>query len=81
MWAPNSHNLELKRVGGTSNPYLVLGAIVAAGLEGVRSKRQLGDCDQMAAENGSRGGNNLGINDRLPPSIGEARKWLWTALR
>eukprot|EP01134_Creolimax_fragrantissima_P005238 CFRG5238T1 len=38
---PNPTNVEIKPVDGSSNPYLALGGIIAAGLDGIREKRQL----------------------------------------
>jgi len=40
---PNSVHLELKAVDASSNPYLALGAVIAAGLDGIRKKRDPGE--------------------------------------
>jgi glutamine synthetase len=74
-----SHNFELKCVDGTSSPYLLLAAIIAAGIDGVRNKKQLkvGDCLEVAADIGVERRSELGISEnRLPLKIEEARKYL-----
>ncbi len=38
---PDAANLEIKPVDGSSNPYLVLGAVVAAGLDGIERDLRL----------------------------------------
>jgi glutamine synthetase len=38
---PHSANAELKVIDGSSNPYLMAGAVIAAGLHGVRTRAEL----------------------------------------
>lgn len=67
-----STNLELKPCDPSSNPYLALGAVLAAGLDGLRRKLDPGpptlvDPDALPEDERRR----LGIR-RLPASLGEA---------
>ncbi|WP_251548780.1 glutamine synthetase family protein [Neobacillus muris] len=67
-----SMNLELKASDSSANPYLALGAIVAAGLDGIRRKLVPGDSvdiDPAKLTDEERG--KLGIK-RLPASLQEA---------
>ena len=65
-------NLEIKPVDGSSNPYLVLGAIVAAGLDGLERDLRLPEpvtpdpASLSAAERRKRG------ISQLPSSLGAA---------
>jgi len=67
-----STNLELKPSDPSSNPYLSLGALLAAGLDGIQNKRDPGeptlvDPDTLSEDERSRRGIR-----RLPTSLGEA---------
>ncbi len=67
-----STNLELKPSDPSSNPYLSLGALLAAGLDGVQNKRDPGeptlvDPDTLSDDERRRRGIR-----RLPTSLGEA---------
>jgi glutamine synthetase len=65
-------HFEVKTVDASANPYLALGAVVAAGIDGVRRPRDLADpvdadpADLPEAERSARG------IDRLPANLGEA---------
>jgi glutamine synthetase len=68
-WAAN---LEVKSFDLAANPYLLVGALIAAGLDGVRRQRRLpapvsGDPDRLSAEEQAR----LGVR-RLPVTLAEA---------
>ncbi|KZT58818.1 glutamine synthetase/guanido kinase [Calocera cornea HHB12733] len=71
-------NVELKTLDGTANPYLALGAVIAAGLWGVGKKLELkqrnapGIVDQMSAEEKKKVGAVL----RIPKSWELAREEL-----
>ncbi|WP_141433321.1 glutamine synthetase family protein [Bacillus sp. 03113] len=67
-----SMNMELKASDSSANPYLALGAIIAAGLDGIRNKWMPGDCVEVdpatlsVEERAKRG------IKRLPASLLEA---------
>ncbi|MBI1800291.1 MAG: glutamine synthetase [Chloroflexi bacterium] len=68
----NSANLELKSSDPSSNPYLALGGLIAAGLDGIARRASPGeathvDPDTLSAEERERRGIR-----RLPTSLGEA---------
>jgi glutamine synthetase len=69
-----STNLELKPSDSSANPYLALGGLIAAGLDGIEqglypSPEQLVDCDPATLPEAER--ERLGIH-RLPSHLGEA---------
>jgi glutamine synthetase len=67
-----STHFELKTLDSTANPYLALGAIIAAGLDGI--KRNLDPGEPVEQDPGSWSVGELqsrGI-DRLPENLGEA---------
>ncbi len=69
---PSPTHLELKTVDGSANPYLALGTVIAAGLDGVLLQREPGEA--IAVNPSSMGDpdrHRLGI-DRLPQTLGEA---------
>lgn len=65
-------NFELKTVDGSANPYLALGAILAAGLDGVRRRLQLGDPVQVDPGNLTDEERRDRQIDRLPTSLAQA---------
>jgi glutamine synthetase len=69
---PSPTHIELKTVDASANPYLALGAVMAAGLEGIRQRLTLGDPvltdpGHLSAE--ERQANGI---DRLPENLAEA---------
>lgn len=69
---PNPSRFELKTVDATANPYLALGAAIAAGLDGVRQNLPLAEPVQMDPGNMEQAQRTeLGI-DLLPQRLGEA---------
>lgn len=65
-------NMELKSSDSSANPYLALGALVAAGLDGIRNGWHPGtavEVDPASLSDDER--KRLGIV-RLPSSLGEA---------
>jgi glutamine synthetase len=80
--SPASRNFEVKCVDGTSNPYLALAGLIAAGVEGVKTNKPLGvrDCSahgelgNTAAEMGEEERERFGITQRLPLGWEEARE-------
>lgn len=77
---PKSRNFEVKTIDGTSNPYLVLAGLLAAGVIGIRDELNLvhdncGD-GRTAAEMTREERVSKGIHRRLPSDIGMARKYL-----
>jgi glutamine synthetase len=74
MWGLDeaSTNLELKPSDATGNPYLALGAVIHAGLDGIRNKLDPGrpvDTDPATLSAATR--RRRGI-ERLPGSLGQA---------
>jgi glutamine synthetase len=69
---PQAANLEMKAMDAAANPYLALGTIVAAGIDGIERKLTLPDpvLDDPASIPARRR-RSLGIT-RLPSSLGEA---------
>ncbi|MFI0416856.1 glutamine synthetase family protein [Spongiactinospora sp. 9N601] len=70
--SPGSVNLELKPSDSSANPYLALGAVIHAGLDGLRRGLDPGeavgvDPDTLSAAERAR----LGVH-RLPATLGEA---------
>lgn len=75
--SPSSRNFELRFIDGTANPYLALAAIIGAGLDGIKTKQVLAtkDCGQKsAAELTEDERQEMGITNRLPLSVEQARK-------
>jgi glutamine synthetase len=75
--SPASRNFEAKFVDGTANPYLALAAVFAGGLIGLREMMALrmGDCQaKSAAAMTAPERQALGITERMPLSLDEARK-------
>jgi glutamine synthetase len=73
--APGAHNFELKLVDGTASPYAVLAGVVGVGARGVREGAVLeaGDCARPASEMSAAEREALGVRERVPRSVGEAR--------
>lgn len=75
--SPSSRRFELRFVDGIANPHLALAAILAAGIDGIKSKRPLTikDClgPLSAAQMTEAERHALGIRKRLPLSWEEAR--------
>ncbi|MDF5709320.1 MAG: glutamine synthetase family protein [Nostoc sp. S4] len=67
-----STNFELKTVDASANPYLALGAVIAAGLDGVQ--RSLKPANPVAQDPGHLPIEERNVNriDLLPQSLGEA---------
>jgi len=65
-------NMEIKAIDGAGNPYLVLGAVVAAGLAGLEGELSLPEpTSEDPAELSAARLRRMGIR-RLPASLGEA---------
>lgn len=65
-------NIELKTVDATANPYLALGAVIAAGLDGIRQSLDPGEPLQVdPGDLTDQERQRLGI-DRLPVNLPEA---------
>jgi glutamine synthetase len=65
-------HFELKAIDASSNPYLALGAVIAAGLDGIREQRELGRPVQQDPANLSEGERNEYNIVPLPSSLGDA---------
>jgi glutamine synthetase len=67
-----SFNLELRPPDGTGNPYLILAALVLAGLEGIKQKLPLPPIlDRDPSDYSDKERKALGVRS-LPASLGEA---------
>lgn len=69
---PGPSNFEIKTVDASSNPYIALGGIMAAGLDGVRRGLRIPDpvaVDPGNIEEDERARRGI---DRLPQNLGEA---------
>ena len=71
-------HFEIRCVDGLSNPYMVLAAIVGAGLQGIVDKEplQMKDCPSDPATLAAQARKELGITEQFPKSIGEALSYL-----
>jgi len=74
MWGDDegSANLELKASDSTGNPYLALGGLIHAGLDGIRRKLDPGEpvnVDPATLSDAERRSRGVA---RLPTSLGEA---------
>jgi glutamine synthetase len=70
--APSPTHLELKTVDGAANPYLALGAAIAAGLDGIAQSYELPEpvqCDPGILSEQERGDRGIAL---LPQSLTEA---------
>lgn len=77
---PNPTHFELKTVDATANPYLALGAVIAAGLDGVRRGLELGtpaSVDPGTLTEAERRANGI---ERLPTNLGESIQHLSCSL-
>ncbi|KAF4264397.1 hypothetical protein CNMCM8812_003592 [Aspergillus fumigatus] len=68
------NHFEFKLADGLANPYLTLSAMIAAGIDGMRSQQPLrgGDCVTSASELSPGERQALGINTILPKSLDES---------
>ncbi len=65
-------NFELKTVDASANPYLALGAVIAAGLDGLRRRLPLGESVDVDPGNLSDADRKARGIDRLPTNLGES---------
>src|SRR5580658_3691707 len=70
--ATSSVNLELKPSDSTANPYLALGAVIYAGLDGMRSRLDPGDAVNVDPATMSDAERAAGGTHRLPASLNAA---------
>ncbi|UBF27506.1 glutamine synthetase family protein [Kovacikia minuta CCNUW1] len=69
---PSPTHFELKTVDASANPYLALGAVIAAGLDGIQRGLELGDPVTVDPGTLSEAERQAGRMDRLPTHLGEA---------
>ena len=69
---PSPTHLELKTVDASANPYLALGATIAAGLDGIRRALTPGEEVTIDPGNFSKAERQQRKIDRLPSTLGEA---------
>jgi len=69
---PSPTHFELKTVDASSNPYLTLGAIIAAGLDGIQRKLDPGNPVSVDPGHLSDAERQAGNIDRLPTNLGNA---------
>ncbi|KAF8213595.1 glutamine synthetase guanido kinase [Mycena galopus ATCC 62051] len=75
--SPASRNFEIRFIDGTANPHLALAAVLAGGLIGLQEMLELkmGDCRAAsAAEMTASERQTLGITQRMPLNLDEARR-------
>ena len=67
-------HFEIRCVDGLSNPYLVLAAVIGAGLQGILDKEPLvmKDCQKDPSKITTKEREELGIGEKFPKSISEA---------
>lgn len=67
-------HFEIRCVDGLSNTYLVLAAIIGAGLQGILDKEplEMKDCPRDPSTLTAEAREELGITKQFPKSIGEA---------
>jgi glutamine synthetase len=70
--ASSSVNLELKPSDSSANPYLALGAVIQAGLDGIRTRRDPGAAVNVDPATLSQAERDQAGAHRLPQSLGEA---------
>lgn len=70
--APTPTHFELKTVDASANPYLALGAVIAAGLDGIRHHRQPGEPVAVDPATLSEAERNERQIARLPENLGRA---------
>ena len=71
-------HFEIRCVDGLSNPYLVLAAIIGAGVQGISDEEPLEvkDCPSDPSTITAEAREELGITKQFPKSIGEALSYL-----
>ena len=71
-------HFEIRCVDGLSNPYLVLAAIIGAGMQGILDKEplEMKDCRNDPSTLTTKGREELGITKQFPKSINEALNYL-----
>ncbi len=69
---PSPTHFELKTVDASSNPYLALGAVIAAGLDGIQRKLNPGTPASIDPGRLSDTERQAGNIDRLPTNLGDA---------
>lgn len=71
-------HFEIRCVDGLSNPYLVLAAIIGAGMQGILDKEPLKmkDCPQDPSKLTAKEREEFGITSQFPKSISEALSYL-----
>ncbi|CAO2647166.1 Nn.00g080880.m01.CDS01 [Neocucurbitaria sp. VM-36] len=69
-----STHWEIRCIDGTANMYLTIAALIAAGVDGIRSNQELiwGDSQESPSLMSSSMRENLGITQRLPLTLKEA---------
>jgi glutamine synthetase len=73
---PSPTHLEFKTIDASANPYLALGAVIAAGLDGVRRHLELPEPVSVDPGNLSELERSKNKIDALPTNLGEAIKYL-----
>lgn len=70
--APSPTHFELKTVDAAANPYLALGAVIAAGLDGVRHCLELGESVAVDPGHLTESERTAHSIDLLPTNLGES---------
>ena len=71
-------HFEIRCVDGLSNPYLVLAAIIGAGMRGISDKEalEMKDCPSDPSTITAKERQELGITKQFPKSLSEALSFL-----
>lgn len=70
--SPSPTHIELKTIDASANPYLALGAVIAAGLDGIRQQLELADPVNVDPGHLPETERQQRSIDRLPTNLGEA---------
>lgn len=70
--APSPTHFELKTLDASANPYLALGAVIAAGLDGVRHRFELGQPVTVDPGYMTEAERSIGAIDLLPINLGKS---------
>lgn len=69
---PSPTHIELKTIDAAANPYLALGAVITAGLDGIHKQLDPGEAVAIDPGNWSESERQQRAIDRLPVDLGEA---------
>ncbi|NEP00962.1 MAG: glutamine synthetase [Symploca sp. SIO2E9] len=77
-YLPSPTHLEFKTLDASANPYLALGAVIAAGVDGVRSCMELGESVAIDPGHMTESERQVANIELLPTNLGESIEQLST---